>query len=169
MSLPFQAIDRLFARLHVTYGRDFSSTYEGLDMNTVKSSWAHELGGFGADLGAIAWALENLPPRCPNVIGFRSICRSAPVAEINRIEHSHASRERVAIELAKLGSMASKTRQKSLGSTGFGNKDWARTIIANAAAGIHSKSSLPLRMANAALSSRMGFVATSVDADEAVL
>ena len=50
MSLPLNAIDRLFDRLLATYGRDFSARWEGLDQGAVKSSWAHELAGYESRL-----------------------------------------------------------------------------------------------------------------------
>ena len=78
MSLPLQAIDRLFARLQATYGRDFMERYIGLEAGAVKASWAHELSGFANDMHSLAWALEHLPERPPNVIEFRKIARQAP-------------------------------------------------------------------------------------------
>lgn len=163
MSLSLQAIDRLFARLHVTYGRDFASAYEGLEMNAVKSSWAHELASFSDRLGSIAWALENLPPKCPNVIGFRALCRSAPVhEEAPALEYSRAGRARIEAELAKLGPGFRRASGRSGGS-----KDWARRIIENAANGIHSKSSLPLKMARAALAERVTFTPVVDDREAA--
>lgn len=146
MSLPLAAIDRLFDRLNATYGRDFMSRWEGQDVNAVKSSWAHELAGFAGHLTSVAWALENLPERAPNVIEFRAICRRAPAPEVPRIEVSTAGKERIAAELAKLG----PGFRKPTGRTG-GNKEWAHKIIAKAENGIHSKSSLPLKMARTAL------------------
>ncbi len=146
MSLPLQAVDRLFARLQATYGRDFTMKFEGVEPNAVKSSWAHELSGFANHLTSVAWALENLPERCPNVIEFRAICRRAPAPEVPRIEASTAGKDRIAAELAKLG----PGFRQPTGRSG-GNKDWAHKIIANAEKGIHSKSSLPLKMARTAL------------------
>ena len=43
MSLPTKAIDRLFERLMLTYGNEWTMKFEGIDMNSVKSMWAHEL------------------------------------------------------------------------------------------------------------------------------
>lgn len=124
MSLPSQAVDRLFARLSATYGRDFASKYEGLDQNAVKSSWSHELAGFAPHLDAIAWALENLPERAPNVIEFRAICRRAPAPEAPRLEYSPAGKERVAAELAKLGHVKGATPPQ-----GKDYRAWARAIV----------------------------------------
>lgn len=78
MSLSLKAIDRIFERMTMTYGRDFSARWEGVDQNAVKSSWAHELAQFDGRLEMVGWALENLPERPPNVIQFKAICWQAP-------------------------------------------------------------------------------------------
>jgi len=102
MSLSLQATDRLFERLHATYGRDFMSKYEGLEVGAVKASWAHELAGFACNLHPLAWALEHLPERAPNVIEFRKIANAAPLPDVPRLEVVRANPARVAAELAKL-------------------------------------------------------------------
>ena len=81
MSLPLRATERLFDRLNATYGRAFMGQYEGMDGRAVMSVWAHELGGYAESLGPIAWALENLSERAPNVIEFRNLCRKAPQSD----------------------------------------------------------------------------------------
>ena len=121
MSLPLQAIDRLFMRLGATYGRDFTGRYEGTDVNAVKSSWAHELGH--TPLQAIAYALENLPERCPNVIEFRSMCRRAPETVAPKLPEPKADPERVKAELAKLGHIRLAPAQA------VSRLDWAHRII----------------------------------------
>jgi len=146
MSLPLQAVDRLFARLQATYGRDFTSKYEGIEIGLVKSSWAHELAGFAGQLGSIAWALENLPDRAPNVIEFRAICRRAPAADVPRIEHSPAGKARIEEELKKLG----PNFRERAGRSG-GNKEWAPRLIRAHEDGQRSRSSAPLQMARQAL------------------
>ena len=158
MSLPLQAVERLFARLSATYGRDFTSKFEGVDANAVKSSWAHELANFASDLPSIAWALEHLPERAPNVIEFRAIARRAPMPETPRLEVSKAGAERIAAELQKLGPTIKALRHR----TTTGGKDWAHAIIKNDAAGIRSRSSLPLKMARAALAERSVFSSSEV-------
>jgi hypothetical protein len=79
MSLPITWIEDLFAKLALTYGRDFIGQYEGLDLSLVKSNWAHELAGFEQHPQALAFALRNLPSeRPPNVLQFRALCRRLP-------------------------------------------------------------------------------------------
>lgn len=147
MSLPSQAVDRLFARLQATYGRDFTSKFEGVEVNAVKSSWAHELSGFANHLQSLAWALENLPERAPNVIEFRNLARRAPVPDAPRLEVAKAGQDRVQAELAKLGPILAKP------SSGTNGKQWARDLIARHEAGCVSASPLPLKMARDALAS----------------
>lgn len=125
MSLPLQAVDRLFERLTATYGRQFLNLYEGLDAAAIKTSWAHELSGFGHNLAAIAWALEHLPERAPNAIEFRNLCRKAPEPETPRLPEPPADPQRLRAELAKL--------QPILDAALKANKDdrlaWARRIV----------------------------------------
>ncbi len=131
MSLQLQAVDRVIDRLTATYGQQFLRLYEGLDMNAVKSTWAHELAEFGRSresMMRIAWALENLPDRAPNVMAFRTLCRQAPAVEAPALPMPKADPERVKAELAKLGHlrMPAATVDK---------RDWARRLIARHAAG----------------------------------
>jgi hypothetical protein len=128
MSLPLQAIDRLFERLTATYGRQFMQLYEGVEANAVKTAWAHELSGFSNNLHALAWALENLPARAPNAIEFRFLCRLAPAPTIQQITEPAANPERVRAELAKLGEVSKAPPLRA-------NRDWARRIIGRAEAG----------------------------------
>lgn len=46
MSLPIVAIDRLFARLHATYGAAWDRAMGSVPVADAKAAWAHELGGF---------------------------------------------------------------------------------------------------------------------------
>jgi len=121
MSLPLPVIERLFARLNATYGRDFMGRYEGQDAASVKTSWGHELDGYSQNLKALAWALENLPERPPNVIEFRSLCRRAPLAQMPALPEPKADPARVAAEFAKLAPLRVKTSTDG----GHGMKAWA--------------------------------------------
>lgn len=130
MSLPLKAIDRLFERLQTTYGRQFSAMYEGIEPAAVKQLWMHELAGYENHLGAIAYALENLPERAPNAIEFRNLCRKAPSPEVPRLDAPRASPERIAAELARLAPV-----RKAAASNGYDSKDWARNIVGRHDAG----------------------------------
>ncbi|CAM8658364.1 hypothetical protein MCEMIEM13_01509 [Comamonadaceae bacterium] len=141
MSLPLNAIDRLFDRLLATYGRDFSARWEGLDQGAVKSSWAHELTGYEKNLKAIGWALENLPERAPNVIEFRNLCRRAPSLEPLRLESPKVD---PVIAAQVLGGLRQSAPQPA------NRLDWARAIVADVAAGM-KRSPAVLKMAKDAL------------------
>lgn len=130
MSLPLQAVDRLFERLTATYGRQFLSLYEGLDASAIKTSWAHELSGFAGNLHAVAWALEHLPERAPNAIEFRNLCRRSPEQEKPRLPEPKADPQRVREELQKLGGMRQVIVAQPRASTA-----WALAIVARSKAG----------------------------------
>ncbi len=79
-TLPSGWVDRIFARLTLTYGQEFLRRYEGLPMDEVKADWALQLGGYVSNPQAIAFALESLPAdRAPTVLQFAELCRRAPV------------------------------------------------------------------------------------------
>lgn len=130
MTMPMKAIDRLFERLSATYGAQWSRQWQDVPIQDVKTAWAHELAIFAGSLHRIAWALENLPARCPNAIEFKSLCRQAPAPATQELPEPKADPERVRKELAKLGEL--KTRVVS---GGYDWKAWAKRIQARHAAG----------------------------------
>lgn len=125
MSLPINVIDRLFQRLSATYGADWDRKLGQTPIGDAKTAWAHELQGFGHRLDAIAWALENLPEKCPNVIEFRNLARRAPEPETPRLPEPAVNPQRLRDELAKLQPIIDKAREV--------NSDdrlaWARAIV----------------------------------------
>lgn len=126
MSLKLKAVDRIFERLGATYGRDFTGRWEGMDQNTIKSSWAHELSGFANSLPSIGWALENLPERAPNVIEFRGLCRRAPQAEQPLLESPKFDKA--------IAAMVTDGLRKTLADQPIaGRLDWAKKILDNPA------------------------------------
>jgi len=124
MSLQMKAIDRLFERMAATYTTQWTRQFSEVPMQDVKTAWAHELDAFSGYLESIAWALENLPPKCPNVIEFRNICRQAPARQAPQLPEPKADPARVAAELAKLADV----RKSALVSRTDG-RDWARRIM----------------------------------------
>ena len=90
MSLPAEVIDRLFSRLNAVYGAAWDRQMGNAPLADVKSVWGHELAGFSDKLGMLAWALDNLPERCPNVIEFKHLARRAPVPETARLPEPKA-------------------------------------------------------------------------------
>ncbi len=126
MSLHIKAIDRLFERLATTYGAQWTRQWQDVPMADVKTAWAHELDVFSGSLHRLAWALENLPARCPNVIEFKNLCRQAPAPDVPRLPEPKANPERLTVELSKLGQL----RSKVLSTNPTGRLDWARAIVA---------------------------------------
>lgn len=124
MSLPIKAIDRLFERLGATYGKQWTFMWEGTPISDVKSLWAHELAAYANHLEDIAWALENLPPRAPNAIEFRNLCRSAPRPQSPAMPEPKADPARLKAELAKLAEL------RKTSSTTTDHKAWARRLVA---------------------------------------
>jgi hypothetical protein len=123
-----EAVDRLFKRLAATYGARWDASLGQTPLNDVKTVWAHELSSFSGSLHRVAWALENLPERCPNPIEFKNLCRQAP------------SPDNLAIEapLPKQNpEMAAKVKEalaKPAQQVDF--KAWARVILRDHAGGI---------------------------------
>jgi hypothetical protein len=130
MTLPIKAIDRLFERLGATYGAAWTRQWVDVPMNDVKAAWSHELQGYASNLQPIAWALENLPERCPNVIEFRNLCRHAPAPEVPRLPEPKVDPERLKQELAKLSSIRASVAPGS-----NDGREWARRIIGRLEAG----------------------------------
>jgi hypothetical protein len=130
MSLSLKAVDRLFERLALTYGKQFTDMYYNLDHSSVKTMWSDELSTYANSLHRIAWALENLPPRCPNVIEFKQICRQAPAPETLALPEPKADPERLKRELAKLADI-----KKAVVADKVDHKAWAKKILARYTAG----------------------------------
>lgn len=133
MSMPIKAVDRLFDRLGLTYGSAWLRKWDGMPINEVKSLWSHELAYYANHLDAVAWALENLPENCPNVVEFRNLCRKAPEVQKPRLPEPKANPERLAAELSKL--MQIKKKVLSAPAEATDGRDWARRIIARQVAG----------------------------------
>lgn len=146
MSLPLKAIDRLFERLLATYGNDWTARWAGNDPALIKTAWAHELAAYTNHLECIAWALENLPPRAPNAIEFKQLCRQAPRKDDTpALPAPKADPARVQAEFAKL-----REAFKANPSAAYDHKQWARIIIARHEAGEKIRP-LNLRFAREAL------------------
>lgn len=131
MSLSLKAVDRLFERLALTYGKQFTEMYATLDPQGVKTTWAYELASYDQSLHRIAWALENLPARCPNVIEFRNLCRQAPAPDVPALPEPKADPERLKQELSKLADIRAKIQTD----TKVDHKAWAKRILAKYTAG----------------------------------
>lgn len=149
MSLPIKTIDRLFERMAATYGAAWTRQWQDVPMADVKTAWAHELSAFASTLSRIAWALDNLPPRCPNPIEFRALCRAAPVPEAPRLPEPVVNPNVLQAELSRLeGVRRQITTQED-------PKAWARRLIAKHEAGQWVRP-ISLRFAREALRLHLG-------------
>jgi len=126
-----KAIDRLFHRLSATYGADWDRSLGQTPISDAKTVWAHELSPFKNSLNRLAWALENLPERCPNVIVFKKLCQSAPVPDAPALPEPKADPKRVAEELAKLAPLRQRTDEHKR----IDHKAWAKRLQARHIAG----------------------------------
>jgi hypothetical protein len=90
------------------------------------------LASLGPHLHMIAWALENLPERAPNVIVFRNLCRSAPALPEKLLPAPKADPERVAAELSKLSPILKLAKSEGMF---FDHRAWARRNLERHAAG----------------------------------
>ena len=115
-----ESIDWLFTRLAGTYGAQWLRQWDGTPMTDVKTAWGYELSAYAGNPSAIKHALDNLPERCPNVIQFRNLCRSAPTRIVPVIDAPKADPERIREELAKLTPAPVRTD----------GREWARRIMA---------------------------------------
>jgi hypothetical protein len=128
MPLPINVIDRLFDRLSFSYGSDWINKWEGVEVVGLKSMWSHELGIFDDNLLAIAWALQNLPDRCPNLIEFKSLCKQAPRPSTMALDAPKAPTEVVDRVLAEIAATALKTPKDENGNVD--HKRWAKKLKA---------------------------------------
>ena len=79
MSMPITWVEKIFLKLSLVYGRDFTGRYEGVSLADVKTDWAHELSGFENHPDSIKHALQHLPvSKPPTVYEFRNLAASAP-------------------------------------------------------------------------------------------
>lgn len=102
MSIPNAWVDKIFAKLTLVYGRDFTDRWAVEMVPMVKADWAHELAGFKDHAESIAYALQHLPPdRPPTVLQFRDICRKAPAPPLKQLEAPAANPEIVRSQLAR--------------------------------------------------------------------
>lgn len=120
------AIDRLFDRLAMTYGTEFTNKWGTLSSIDVKSHWAHELSIFADNLKAIGWALQNLPDRCPNLIEFKNLCKQAPRPTTIALDAPKAPIELVDKVFAEIAAKALKQPVDKNGMVD--HKRWAKKL-----------------------------------------
>lgn len=126
MSMPSTWTEKIFMKLTLIYGRDFTGRWEGMNICDIKTDWSHELSGYENRPKAIAWALQNLPAgKPPTVLEFRKLCNTLPQEATVFLDAPKADPVRVRAELAKLADAPAKSD----------SKEWARRKLASHAAG----------------------------------
>lgn len=82
-SIPDAWVERIWAAMRATYGAAFDRQWEcpeGVNpvdhVRDMKAAWGRALAPFQQNVKAITGALENLPAHPPNLIEFRTLCRS---------------------------------------------------------------------------------------------
>lgn len=124
MSLPAAWVDKIFDKLTLVYGRDFLARWEAVDLNLVKSDWAHELAGFERFPEGIAHALTHLDPvKPPTVLQFRDMARKAPRSEDKQLPVPKADPAVVAEQLKRLAPVLKRMEPR-------GDKEWANRLKA---------------------------------------
>ena len=126
MSLPVNALERLFQRLTATYGSEFINKWDKVPMNDVKAAWSHELAAYANNLNAIGWALESLPDKCPNLIEFKNLCKQAPRPQNEALNAPKADPNVVDAELAKIAQSVFKSFANSIDKVD--HKRWAKRL-----------------------------------------
>ncbi len=145
MSLPLPWIDRIFAKLAISYGTDFMHRWKGLEVADVKTDWAGELASLRERPDAIAFALANLPDRPPTAQQFRRLAETAPRTALEapqERDHVPADPRRVADELKRLAPVLERKRAQ------VASDEWAHRILAAHEAGL-TKTPTVLAMARA--------------------
>ena len=102
MVLPTKAVERLFEKLQLTYGTEFTNKWGELNSMDLMTNWAFELAQFADNLNAIGWALQNLPDRCPNLIEFKNLCKQAPRPVTVALDAPKAPVEVIDREISKM-------------------------------------------------------------------
>ena len=139
------SVEYVFKVLSAAYGAAWDRYLGTAPIGDVMTVWANALDGFTQTPQArkrIAWAINNLPDRCPNAMEFRRLCHQAPATDVPLLPEPKADPQRVAAELEKLRTHADHQRSDP--------KDWARRHIARHEAGEHVRP-VTLRFAREAL------------------
>jgi hypothetical protein len=93
--LPAVWVELIHSKLALIYGQRFTQQYAGLDVATLRRTWAQQLAGI-TEVG-IKHALEHLPADYPpNVLQFRALCCNRPPEAFKALPAPKASPERVA-------------------------------------------------------------------------
>ena len=73
--LPIADIERIFNKLAMAYGNEWTAKWRGADYGRLQMEWSEQLGGLHD--WQIEHAIANLPERAPNLIAFKKLAQSA--------------------------------------------------------------------------------------------
>ena len=138
------AVDHVFSTLAVAYGPAFMRSLGDAPIAEIKTFWGYQLSDFMHSPDAkraIVWGLQNLPPKVPNAIEFKLLCRNAPSKAPVMLPAPAVNPE---IAARVIGGLKAKPTVK------VDHKAWAHRILADVAAGM-KKSPAVVAMANNAL------------------
>lgn len=158
------AVDAALARLARVYGAEFAAKYGTQTPETIRATWALELGAFTHRLDAIAWASNHLPERCPNPIQFRKLCYDAPAPQqIAMLPSTEPTRAPTQAELDRLHALGDEIRRGEFFARP--SRRWAHRLLERADAGeqVHP---LSLRLAAEALGRHESVPHETPDADD---
>lgn len=73
--LPIADVERIFNKLAMAYGNEWTAKWRGADYGRLQMEWAEQLGGLHD--WQIDFVLANLPERAPNLVAFKKLALSA--------------------------------------------------------------------------------------------
>ena len=76
MPMDIRVIKIIFKKMAHIYGKAFIDQHKDAQIQEVMQNWAKELAEFRPH--EIAYGLERLPDKLPDVRQFRDVCRMAP-------------------------------------------------------------------------------------------
>jgi hypothetical protein len=122
--LPIKTVERIFAKLHLRYGRAWAQKWDGFDtpadpndpasptlMAAVHAEWAEELAGVSDD--QIRHAFSTLPPNAPSAPAFRALCHEmpSPVTVLKALPPKDVDQAGLARVVRELRSLAGEMRE----------------------------------------------------------
>lgn len=136
VALPIEWAERLFSRFQAIYGNKTATMWGRADPREVQSTWAEELGRYGAEdlrmaLAACRFAYKEYPP---TLFQFADLCldakrrREASVPKIE-LKPDPDGRAKIAAAVHELAQNMRNGKRDP--------KDWARRILQKHESGIH--------------------------------
>ena len=124
MSLPLPWVEKIFTKLVLTFGREFTARWDEKSLEGVKIDWAYELRGFSQNPQALAYGLEHcVTGKPPTVHEFKAACMRRPdPLPVALLDAPPADPARLAVELGKLGHLRQPAPFRD-------DKAWAKKIV----------------------------------------